>query len=118
MVAFTEKERAIGEAAATQVCSHTSHEKEWFNSELTHLQYLRNSKNTVSCIKRLIGRKFNNPEVQEELARLPFNAVELPNGDIGVKVMTGGESRTFSITAICAMLIQKLKDTAEKALDR
>lgn len=66
MVGFGEKERHLGEAAVTQ--------------------HLRNIKNTITNIKRLLGRKWSEKEVQEEIARLPFKVVQLPDDEIGVEV--------------------------------
>jgi heat shock protein 4 len=96
MVSFGEKERYLGEAA--------------------NAQYMRNIKNTVNSIKRLIGHKWGEKEVQEELKNLPFKTVELPNHDVGVEVLYAGEVKRFSIVAIAAMLLQKLKLTAETSL--
>lgn len=98
MVAFGDKERYIGEAANSQ--------------------YMRNLKNTITDIKRLLGHSWSEKEIQEEIADLPFTVKELPNHDVGVEVMYAGEKRTFSIISIAAMLLQKLKETAEKALGR
>lgn len=44
-------------------------------------------KNTVYGLKRLLGRKFKDPHVQKELQLLPFNVVEVSNGNIGIKVL-------------------------------
>jgi len=98
MVAFGEKERYLGDAALTQ--------------------HLRNIKNTVTDVKRFLGRKFNDPTVQQEMKTLPLNFVELPNNEIGVQVFYQGEQKTFSLISIAAMELQKLKDVAEKATTR
>jgi len=98
MVAFGEKERYLGDAALTQ--------------------HLRNIKNTVTDVKRFIGRQFNDPSVQEEMKSLPLKFVELPNNEIGVQVFYQGEQKTFSLVSIAAMELQKLKDVAEKATSR
>ena len=43
-------------------------------------------KSTFTQFKRLVGRKFRDPVVQDEIKRLPYNITEGPDGDIGVKV--------------------------------
>jgi len=98
MVAFGDKERYLGDAALTQ--------------------QLRNIKNTITDVKRFLGRQFNDPTVQEEMKSLPFKFAELPNNEIGVSVFYAGEQKTFSLTSIAAMELQKLKDVAEKATGR
>lgn len=45
-----------------------------------------NPKNTISQFKRLIGRKFNDPAVQEELGKLPYKVIETDGGGIGIQV--------------------------------
>ncbi len=62
-----------------------------------------------------MGRKFNEPEVQEELKSLPFKAVELPDHNIGIEVMYAGEKKVFTPIALVGMILQKLKDITEKA---
>lgn len=47
---------------------------------------ITNLKNTVSSVKRLIGKKFQERSLQHELSYLPYSVHELPNGSVGVKV--------------------------------
>ncbi|XP_067141998.1 heat shock 70 kDa protein 4 [Centruroides vittatus] len=75
-----------------------------------------NPKNTVFGFKRLIGRKFRDPAVQTEITYLPYQVIELPNGDIGIKVKYLQEDTTFTVQQITAMLFTKLKEIAEAAL--
>lgn len=49
-------------------------------------QQVTNMKNTVYGFKRLLGRKFRDPQVQREVQALPFGIVETHNGGIGIKV--------------------------------
>jgi heat shock protein len=49
-------------------------------------QMVTNMKNTIHGFKRLLGRKYNDPHVQQELKYLPFRVVQQNNGSIGVKV--------------------------------
>ena len=57
-------------------------------------QAVMNSRNTVYSIKRFMGRKYE--EVEQERKRVPYEIVRAANGDANVKVMVGGEEKTFS----------------------
>lgn len=50
-------------------------------------QVVTNAKSTVSNVKRLIGRKFDDPFVQNDIPLMPFEVVAQKNGSVGVKVM-------------------------------
>ncbi|KAH3732759.1 heat-shock protein 70 [Pelomyxa schiedti] len=112
MVSFTDKERAIGETGSTM--------------------FLRNVRNTVVSVKRLLGRKYNDPLVQEEIPRLPFRIVPRPatpqtsivasisapveEDDIGIVVNYTNNETIFSPEQVVAMLLGKLKSTTEKSI--
>jgi molecular chaperone DnaK len=72
-------------------------------------QAFTNPKNTVTAIKRLMGKKFDSAEVQESLARVPYNLAEAPNGDLVVEL--GLEK--ISPPEISAMILEYLKQCAE-----
>ncbi|EGC31016.1 hypothetical protein DICPUDRAFT_57975 [Dictyostelium purpureum] len=93
MVSFGEKERYLGEPALTN--------------------QLRNIRNTITNIKRFIGKEYKEPQVQEELKHEMFSSSELENGFIGYDVTYAGESTQFSSEAILGMLFTKLKKTTE-----
>ncbi|CAI6000830.1 unnamed protein product [Closterium sp. NIES-64] len=78
--------------------------------------YTMNPKNTVSQIKRMIGRKFADPEFQKDLPMFPFRCSEGPDGDILVHVMYMNEPRTFTPTQLLAMVLNGLKAIGEKDL--
>jgi len=93
VVAFTDKgERLVGQVAKRQA--------------------ITNPENTIFSIKRLMGRKYNSPEVQEAKKRLPYKIVEAPNGDAHVEIM----GKRYSPPEISAMILQKLKQAAEDYL--
>uniref|UniRef100_A0A1B6MPQ5 Uncharacterized protein n=1 Tax=Graphocephala atropunctata TaxID=36148 RepID=A0A1B6MPQ5_9HEMI len=96
-VAFTDKERLVGEAAKNQVA---------FNPQ-----------NTVYDAKRLIGRKFNEPGVQRDIPNFPFKVLNRDNKPM-VQVEYKGETKQFSPEEISAMVLTKMVATAETYLGR
>lgn len=93
MVAFTDKgERLVGKLARRQA--------------------ITNPVRTLFAIKRLIGRKYDSPEVQKAIKVLPYKIVKAPNGDAHMEI----EGKTYSPSEISAMVLQKMKQTAESYL--
>jgi molecular chaperone DnaK len=75
-------------------------------------QSIINAENTVFSIKRFMGRKFDDPEVQRTLSRVPYKVAKAPNGDVRV-ILDGKE---YSPPEISAMILAKLKADAEAYL--
>jgi len=95
-VAFTDSERLIGDAAKGQAA--------------------RNPSNTVFDAKRLIGRKFEDPAVQADMKHWPFKVVRGDGGKPMIEVKFKGETKRFHPEEISAMVLQKMKETAEAHL--
>jgi len=97
-VAFTEGERLVGDAAKVQAAL--------------------NPTNTVYDAKRLIGRRFEEEHVQKDMALWPFRVVEAGDGKSAIEVMVSGVTRRFSPQEVSAMVLGKMRDTAEAFLDK
>ena len=80
--------------------------------QVARRQAVTNSENTVFSIKRFMGRKFSDPEVQRAREILPYKITGAPNGDVRVHM---GE-KEYSPPEISAMVLQKLKADAEAYL--
>ena len=73
-------------------------------------QQVTNPENTIYAAKRLIGRKFDSPEVKKDAKTLPYKIVKSKSGDAWVEA----EGKEYSPSQISAYVLQKMKDTAEK----
>ena len=80
--------------------------------QIAKRQSITNPLNTVFSIKRLIGRKFSDPAVQKDIKVLPYKIVQAANGDAHVEI----RGRTYSPAEISAMVLTKMKQTAEEYL--
>ncbi len=92
MVAFTDTERLVGFPAKRQAVT--------------------NPENTLFAIKRLIGRRYDSPEVQKDKNLVPYKIIPGDNGDAWVEV----KGEKYAPSQISAMILQKLKEYAESYL--
>ncbi|MDR1487102.1 MAG: molecular chaperone DnaK, partial [Deltaproteobacteria bacterium] len=80
--------------------------------QIAKRQAVTNPDATIYAVKRLIGRKFNSPEVKKDRDVAPYNIVEAENGDAAVEV----RGKVYSPAEISAMILTKMKQTAENYL--
>ena len=80
--------------------------------QIAKRQSITNPENTIFSIKRLMGRKYNSPEVDHAKKRLPYKIVEASNNDAHVEI----QGKKYSPPEISAMILQKLKQAAEDYL--
>ncbi len=92
IVAFTDDERLVGQAAKRQAVT--------------------NPENTLFAVKRLIGRRRDDKILTKELKNLPYNVVDGGNGDAWLEV----KAEKYSPSQVSAFILQKMKETAESYL--
>lgn len=80
--------------------------------ELAKRQAITNPQNTIFEVKRFIGRKFSDPEIQEEIKKVPYEVREGKNGEVEVKM----GDKWYSPIEISSMILQKVKKDAEDKL--
>jgi len=97
-VAFTETERLIGDAAKSQAAM--------------------NANNTVFDAKRLIGRKFSDPAVQDDMKHWPFKIIPGTGGTPIIEVEYKGETKQFKAEEISSMILTKMKEIGEAYLGK
>ncbi|KIO19534.1 hypothetical protein M407DRAFT_246141 [Tulasnella calospora MUT 4182] len=81
-------------------------------------QAVVNPQNTVFAFKRLIGRKFNDKEVQEDVKHWPFRVIPKSDGRPAIQVESEGKMQQFSAEELSSMVLTKMKQTAEQYLNK
>lgn len=97
-VAFNSKEKLVGEAAKSQ--------------------YNSNPENTIFDVKRLMGYKFNDPQVQREINKMPYNVICGPNNIPKIQSTYKEEIKEFTPQEISSFILEKMKATAEAYLGK
>ncbi|KAA2315399.1 molecular chaperone DnaK [Pseudooceanicola sediminis] len=92
IVAFSDEERLVGQSAKRQAVTNAS--------------------NTIFGVKRLIGRRFDDPDLAKDKKNLPFNVIDGGNGDAWVE----SKGEKYSPSQISAFILGKMKETAESYL--
>ncbi|KAI9681856.1 MAG: ATPase with role in protein import into the ER [Trizodia sp. TS-e1964] len=96
-VAFTDEERLVGDAAKNQAAA--------------------NPLRTIYDVKRLIGRKFSDKDVQADMKHFPFKVID-KNGKPSIKVEIQGKDKDLTPEEVSAMVLGKMRDTAESFLGK
>lgn len=96
-VAFTDSEIFVGDAAKNQAASNPS--------------------NTIFDVKKLIGRKYGDPIIQNNLRLWPFKVISSTNGKPMIVVKYKNEENHFSAEEISSMVLKKMQEIAEKFLE-
>ena len=102
-------ENAEGTRTTPSVVAVTK-EGERLVGQVAKRQAVTNPKNTIFSVKRFMGRKYN--EVSEEINRVPYEAESDKDGDVSIKI----EDKQHAPPEISAMILQKMKETAESYL--
>ncbi|CAL0324129.1 unnamed protein product [Lupinus luteus] len=97
IVCFGDKQRFIGTAGAAST--------------------MMNPKNSISQMKRLVGKQFSDPELQKDLRSVPFVVTEGPDGYPLIHSRYLGEAKTFTPTQVLGMMFSNLKEIAQKNLN-
>ena len=105
-------ENAEGNRLTPSVVAVNPKNGEQIVGQVARRQAITNPENTIFSVKRFMGRKFSDPEVQEALKHVPYTVKAASNGD--VRVVMGGKE--FSPPEASAMILRKLKQDAEAKL--
>jgi len=104
-------ENAEGMRTTPSVVAFTS-DGERLVGQPARRQAVTNPTNTIFAVKRLIGRRYDDPVVEKDKGLVPYKIVRASNGDAWVEA----EGKTYSPSQISAFILQKMKETAEANL--
>ncbi len=105
-------ESAEGNRITPSVVAVNARSGERYVGQTAKRQAVTNPDNTIFSVKRLMGRRFNEPEVQDAARRLPYQVVAGDNGDANVEM--AGQS--YAPPQISSMILQKIRQDAEAKL--
>ena len=105
-------ENAEGGRITPSVVASNAKSGETYVGQMAKRQAVTNPQNTIFSVKRLMGRKFEDAEVQRALNVLPYKIVRAGNGDAHVQM----GSKTYAPPQVSALVLQKLKQDAEAKL--
>ena len=105
-------ENAEGGRITPSVVAVNAKSNETYVGQMAKRQAVTNPENTIFSVKRLMGRKFDDAEVQRAIGVLPYKIVKAANGDAHVEM--GG--KTYAPPQVSALVLQKLKQDAESKL--
>ena len=104
-------ENAEGARTTPSIVAFTS-DGERLVGQPARRQSVTNPTNTIFAVKRLIGRRYDDPTVEKDKALVPYKIVKAANGDAWVEA----EGKPYSPSQISAFILQKMKETAEANL--
>jgi molecular chaperone DnaK len=105
-------ENAEGGRVTPSVVAVNRKTAETYVGQVAKRQAVTNPENTIFSVKRLMGRKYGDPEVQRAMKVLPYKIVKAPNGDAHVQM----GDKTYAPPQISALILQKMKQDAEAKL--
>lgn len=105
-------ENSEGDRTTPSIIAYSKDDEEVLVGQSAKRQAVTNPENTLFAIKRLIGRRFEDAEVQKDIKMVPYNIVKADNGDAWVEV----KGKKMAAPEISAKVLQKMKKTAEEYL--
>ena len=105
-------ENAEGGRVTPSVVAVNAKTGETYVGQVAKRQAVTNPDNTIFSVKRLMGRKYDDAEVQRAMKVLPYKIVKAPNGDAHVQM----GNKTYAPPQISALILQKMKQDAEAKL--
>ena len=105
-------ENAEGGRVTPSVVAVNIRSGETYVGQMAKRQAVTNPENTIFSVKRLMGRKYDDPEIQQAMKVLPYKIIKAANGDAHVQMGT----KTYAPPQIAALVVQKIKQDAEAKL--